>query len=1014
MRRKRLGRLMVDFEPISIDFGQGLDSKTDSKMVVNGKLTDIENAVFTQAKQLVKTNGYQPISNAIIQGGTTGSPVMAKAYQNELVMADGVSLYSLSESLDAWSQKGNYTSVKVTDTVVSSAVATQFAQSSAVLGNFMLSVYSVVDVNSVNEVYATVTDLTTNTRILSDVAIGFGTITACAAVGKAVVLGNLNLAVVFTDGTGSFSVKIRILNIAGSNASFGSPSTLVTDCAQVLGYPQFDVAPTSTGASLVYNNLVGSTHTSVIVKSLNTSGAITGTATVTGTFSTTCLVVVTDSSDQSWLYIATTGGFRYDVYSSTLSHVGGNTIPVVPQQVTAYPTLTTQQTVYVTAAPSISGNNSFNLKNYTVTSAGVVTAGTLSLPGVDIATKPFQWNGFTYLGVMYLSAQQGTVFFVDVGSSRQNYIVGKCLPNRIPFSSAPFGGYAGLPPGYLCPVNIYETRAIILLPEVLQNVTAQDLPFQLTCSTAVEVDFENQDTYQALEAASVLVLNGGVPQVYDGSTVSELGFLIFPEIIGTPTSVPTGGGLENGKTYLYGLTYAWTDEQGNAYESSPFTFTITTTGSSGASAIVTFVIRTLNLTQKTFPNSVQTNVYRSIAGGSDLVLLSQPSEIENILGTEGRSFSDSVADARLSGDNQLYTNGGILANDPPPPSVIMTRHNNRVWLLDSENENTLWPSNQVSPISGLSFSVDLSVNVDTRGGPITAIAEMDSSLVGFKGPYPFVIGGDAGNTAGTGSTLSSAQFIPSDAGCNSSTSVITFPGGTIFKSNKGIYLLDRSLGVQYIGAPVQEYNLLFITAATQVDGLTQIRFLTEAGPTLIYDYFMGQWSTLPGVVGLSADIWQGGYVYVAIPPAGATTINLEEPGYYLDATAASFPLSGVTAWIKFAAIQGMQRAKEIRILGTYANGASALHGIAVTIQYDFGNGLTPSRGPFTYYFGAAGGLGTFQCKLTLPIQKCEAFQISFTEVTTGDSSETMTVSDMSMIAGIKTGLYKMPAASTMR
>lgn len=63
------------------------------------------------------------------------------------------------------------------------------------------------------------------------------------------------------------------------------------------------------------------------------------------------------------------------------------------------------------------------------------------------------------------------------------------------------------------------------------------------------------------------------------------------------------------------------------------------------------------------------------------------------------------------------------------------------------------------------------------------------------------------------------------------------PLGIMYKSNKGIYLLNRSLQVDYIGSPVEDYNSQNITSADLIQDKNRRRFLTSSGVTLVYDYY---------------------------------------------------------------------------------------------------------------------------------------------------------------------------------
>jgi len=50
------------------------------------------------------------------------------------------------------------------------------------------------------------------------------------------------------------------------------------------------------------------------------------------------------------------------------------------------------------------------------------------------------------------------------------------------------------------------------------------------------------------------------------------------------------------------------------------------------------------------------------------------------------------------------------------------------------------------------------------------------------------------------------SLIPTDTGTINPRSIVLTPMGIMYQSEKGIYLLDRSLQVSYIGADVEAYR----------------------------------------------------------------------------------------------------------------------------------------------------------------------------------------------------------------
>ena len=90
----------------------------------------------------------------------------------------------------------------------------------------------------------------------------------------------------------------------------------------------------------------------------------------------------------------------------------------------------------------------------------------------------------------------------------------------------------------------------------------------------------------------------------------------------------------------------------------------------------------------------------------------------------------------------LYTEGGaILENIAAPPSVILWTNNNRLWCVDSENEETnIEYSKTASSGSGISFSFgQLELVIDSKFGAMTGISPMDEKDGYLKISWSFLL-----------------------------------------------------------------------------------------------------------------------------------------------------------------------------------------------------------------------------------------------------------------------------------
>lgn len=99
---------------VNISLAQGLDTKTDPKQVVPGKLLLLENGIFTSPSRIKKRNGYAALSK-IIEGTSTSITQGAALsnFKNELVMFSSTEIFSYSDSTTRWTDKGKASSLSI-------------------------------------------------------------------------------------------------------------------------------------------------------------------------------------------------------------------------------------------------------------------------------------------------------------------------------------------------------------------------------------------------------------------------------------------------------------------------------------------------------------------------------------------------------------------------------------------------------------------------------------------------------------------------------------------------------------------------------------------------------------------------------------------------------------------------------------------------------------------------------------------------------------------------------------
>lgn len=1077
----------MPYQTVSLNFGMGLDTRTDPKMVIPTKLTLLQNAIFTDPYRVTKRKGYTQMSLNTLEGGVITSPTMIRSYRNELLLAGtstgGNRLFSWSADELAWGDVGQYVSVAVSKKIIAApelnwvapgggsafSFQTGTANSSgAKIGSLVLYGFDQSNQGQSNPVtgagvyWAVYDDETGNslfgpsTQIVSPYGNTWG-------YSKVVALGASIFAIFYITDT---SPTVSTAPVLAYQTLTVTPAGYTLGAEQIVGTvtknPGFtyDVVTTAGGAFVAFSQSHAAPNRLTAV-TIDTTGVQTGSAFNAQVLTASLVSIVLDSTGtNAWIYWV--GNSGTDIYytirnASTLALVQVTTVAQATAnnvaQVTAFPTSATSQqmfwSIYTQPAATMTIGVFYPIINeVSVSSTGVIGSPFVFKYGFDIYGKTFTVNGRNYMPIVNLSQSQSTGFIIDIGVSTSPVPftdIGTFLPAAKFLQTEAEGIYQEGPnvlgsgysspilvavrhPGFLNPPLVYSPTLIglpsgfvVSLWEEAPVFTATNIsaaPNDITLGAQMGVasitfDFNNIDAYQGIIQQDTVVLNGGIVNQYDGSQTTELGFNVDPDAVSL-LGITSGGslvGVATGNRFVYYITYEWTDANGNLYQSAP-SLPATVVFTSGASNSVEIGWATCTLTQK---QNITAKIWRTIANGTIAYLVAA---VENAtIGSGWRTYIDTgPSDAFIIGNPTLYTEGGaILENIAPPPSMILWTNNNRAWAIDSENpQTTIEYSKTASPGSGISFSTGLlEYVIDSRAGAITGASPMDEKTVILKSQGIGYFIGDGANDAGTGSTLSNFQIVPSDVGCVNSKSVVLYPDGVIFKSPKGIYAVNRGVQVYYFGVDVQSYNNQDVQSAILTAYRTQIRFLTSSGVSLIYDYTLKQWSTFTNHDGYSATTWSdpnsNPYLYVYVRTDG--NVYLENNTSYLD-NVTPFALFAQTAWIKATATQNFERVRQFELLGDYMSPIlDSAYAVQLSFAYDFVPNFYPSA---PYYLPLGTGIqGAFQDRIFTKRQKCNSIQVQIAELPTGAIGEYIDFSDLGMEISSKTGLNKLPGARSV-
>lgn len=981
-------------QPVTINFSQGLDSKSDNKQVSPGKFIAMNNSVFDIVGQLTKRNGYKNITTLPNSDQTTLTTL------NDNLIATGSNLYAYSRTTDTWLNQGIVQPVKLS---VQPLVRVSTSQSSPDAVTSADGLTCLVYVDSTAGACYQVSDSTTGQQIVPRTLLPTG------ATNPRVVIGTFYFIITYTV-TVTATVHLQFIAIPIANPDQPKPPVDISTTVNGLnaGYDSIAFNPTGTATNNinVYVSWAASSTTigtAYITPSLGVSLA----AIEPGHTATVLSLAADPANNNIWISFweqSSTNGYTYyydyllQAPSIQTQTITGKVVNEITSAIVGTLGDSLLTVLYAVTNNYIYAPNARTdyINKVTVALSMVASGTTTILRSVGLASKAFVGPANTiYTLVTYgeineqtsvNSADQPTYFLID---SNGNIIM------RLAYSNG--GGYeptqvlpnvSQIGDNFLVPYSIRDFLTTINKGTNLPSGTPLNGIYTQTGVNQATFSINSKGQYSS-EIAGSLHLTGGQLWQYDGVKPVEDGFHVWPDNVAATTS-GTGGSIGAG-TYYYSFTYEWTDNAGNLQRSAPSIPLVVTT--SGATSTTTINVPTLRLTYKTDPNPVRIVGYRwSVAQQVYYQFTSVTSPILNNPAIDSMAIIDTFSDAQILGNAILYTTGGVIENIAPPASIASALFKNRLFLVDAEDQNLIWFSKQVIESVPVEMSDLLTLYVaPTSGaqgstGPVSALSALDDKLIIFKRDAIYYITGTGPDNTGAQNDFSDPIFITSSVGCANPNSIVLMPNGLMFQSDKGIWLLGRDLSTQYIGAPVEQYNSQIVLKAQAIPATNQVRFILDSNITLMYDYFMQQWGTHSNVLAISATLYNSTDTYLN----SKGLVFQEMPGLYVDGSSPVL-LSFTTSWFNVAGLQGYERFYQLFLLGSYytpfklnvqmAYDYNPSPSQAVIVQPD--NYSLPYGGEASWGSGRPWGGGpgaVFEARVFPQKQKCESFQLIVSEV----------------------------------
>lgn len=874
---------------IALQLNEGLETKADSKLVAPTKLLTLENGEFTKYGSIRKrpgSRGYAPIVTAYTSEFSAtntapiGSPVTLGSRDNELVMATTERLYSHDSVSGKLIRQGRY--YPLVHTVDELAVLDAAQTQPTLATSDGIRVVAWLDSRASATLRMSVYVAETGAVILNDVLVASNATrpTAVPVTGGVVLLWADTSA---DEIKGVYLPKANVLN------TYATVITYLSDLNTANSF----YAATSDGENLLIAYLAAGDASEpaagLALKSFTPSGAVQNYEveldTTTGNIREMDMTFQVETGLVGVVYRVTSGANR--VYYVTVDAATGG----LDTGITAVSSINPDRVAiashydvstgwgFAVAFDEYNSGSPHNSKVYTVNP----TTGTRTIYHAHLVSTGFTLSsgmGAFIVGhdsrsglqnAYYLYTSEGNLFGQVLSGEAANSASGNPMTRVWPVEG---GHEAAL--GFIRRLDAESDNISVFTHQGIKRLL-------LTTSNA----------QNAVEVEKVLYLGGSMLWAYDGESITEAAPLMFPDMLAdVPTatspnspdiaqSTVGGSRLDTTASYSYRVFYVWTRRNGSKVRSAAWTVTETLTGGNDTLTLtIPTLAHTLRRDDATEPdgapytdvvievyrtegNPTSPAIYYKVSGEDPGTITGNNRFVFNDPQADSVTFVDAMPDDTAKTREVDYTTSGELYNVACPGPAFLAPVGNRLFAAGGAiPANTAVFSKITQPGGPVLFS-DTGVvdGCPAAGGAITGIGEINDTPVLFKRNNIFALAGGGPDNLG-GSGTFAVQSVSTDLGCVNQQSVVKIPQGLMFKSGKGIYLLDQSLGLQYVGAPVEAFNAQDITAAHTVPDTSQAIFLTNSGYTLMYDYQFNQWSSFTGHTGISACVKGLEYAYL--------------------------------------------------------------------------------------------------------------------------------------------------------
>lgn len=537
-------------------------------------------------------------------------------------------------------------------------------------------------------------------------------------------------------------------------------------------------------------------------------------------------------------------------------------------------------------------------------------------------------------------------------------------------------------------------------------------------------DHNQAPCLSATEAAECLVMGGGCTPHFDGQAPVESGFLRAPVIL-SHTVTGGGGSIEGAgaapgdyNVYLYAAHYEWQDARGNWHRSEASTPYVVEVSLADTNATVQLTLATLGLTRRGDTllfggRNARVALFRTEknAPSGPWYRLDDPtlSEVKNERGSEYRTYSDDAADSAIIalGFGRLYTEGGALDDQLPPPSLAVATWQQRAWLISGDDPRQIHYSKQILPGEAPRWNrSQLFVEIEEEA---TGLAVNGATLLIFSRSRIYALSGEGPADTGALANWRGPYAVSEAVGCVDGRSIVDFPGGTVFQSELGFHLLTTPQAPPvFIGSSVlqvvRDYPICRGAAHDEAGGRLLWTMARSQGQslTLVFDYLRAAWqvwspggessSRYPGAL----CVHQGAHHYAAGLGLMKQSTSLQDDDQY-------FSWRLILPWARLQGVAGFQRLWHVLVALKRSSGVNVL----VRLRHDESTAIAQETAHTLADLDTETG-GRLVIDTHVAQQKCRSVQVELAEELVTGETETggLEIYGVDLELGQKKGRFK--------